>query len=161
MDGELVKRWNLCVGLEDTIYHLGDFTLGNEQVAGQYFSQLNGDIRVLANIWHHDRRWLPILDEYRGSPWFHSASGIPVSILQPLVVLEFPEYGDGKYSKALVLCHYPLATWDRSHFGSYHLHGHSHGKHQGSGLSLDVGVDSNQFSPVSIDDVVRRMQEIA
>ena len=45
--------------------------------------------------------------------------------------------------KKVVLCHYPIACWNRQHHGSWHLHGHSHGNYKiPEGKILDVGLDS-------------------
>jgi calcineurin-like phosphoesterase family protein len=41
----------------------------------------------------------------------------------------------------VVLCHYPMASWERSHYGAWHLHGHSHGKMPPIPGRLDVGWD--------------------
>ena len=44
----------------------------------------------------------------------------------------------------IVMCHYPLAIWDKSHRGSYMLHGHSHGGYNPEfGRILDVGIDNH------------------
>lgn len=157
MDSEMVRLWNVRVEKGDVVYHLGDFTLGDAAIARGYFAQLNGIIRVLGNPWHHDARWLP---PGMGRSGFKSASGAPVEILPPMTVLEFAEFGDGTYPKALILCHYPLAQWDRKHHGAWHLYGHSHGSYMGTGLCFDVGVDCNHFYPISLDDVVRRMEAL-
>ena len=153
MNDEMVWQWNNVVNSDDDIvYQLGDFTLGDEQIAQLFFAKLQGRIKVLSNPWHHDRRWLASNHTYV------SANGEHVAVLPPMKVLELADYGS-KFPQALVLCHYPLAEWDRKHHGSWHLHGHSHGNYNpGSGLIFDVGVDSNQFTPVSLDEVVRRMK---
>jgi calcineurin-like phosphoesterase family protein len=57
----------------------------------------------------------------------------------------------------IVLCHYPFAEWDRKHYGSWHLHGHSHGNYHGQGLIYDVGVDTNNFTPVSLEQITEIM----
>ena len=38
---------------------------------------------------------------------------------------------------------------DKSHFNSFHLFGHSHGTLEAIGKSWDVGVDKNDFKPIS------------
>ena len=58
MDAALIASWNSVVGKYDIVFHLGDFTLGGVNIARKYFRQLKGDIRVLNNFWHHDKRWL-------------------------------------------------------------------------------------------------------
>jgi calcineurin-like phosphoesterase family protein len=166
MDCALVENWNRAIGENDTVYHLGDFTFGGEKQARDYFRRLNGRIFVLGAPWHHDSRWLPSVGQINtsgkmpktGLASFWSATHQQVTILPPMHVLEFLEYGDGHHSHGLVLCHYPLAVWDRKHYGAWHLYGHSHGTHQNGGLSFDVGVDCNQFRPVSLDGVVRQMK---
>jgi calcineurin-like phosphoesterase family protein len=160
MDDEMVECWNLVVKPTDTVYHLGDFTLLGKDAAASYFRRLNGTINVLRNGWHHDKRWLPAYPDITTSVC-HSRQGIPVTIADPLIVLEFPEYGDGKYPKPIVLCHYPIAEWDRKHYGAWHLHGHSHGNHQGEGLIWDIGVDNTRFYPVSLERVAREMDTLA
>ena len=152
MDDELIRLWNGVVGDDDIIYHLGDFTLGSN--ASKYFCRLNGHIHVLGYPWHHDHRWLP------GADGLASKSGHLITIEPPMVVLEFEEYSMNGRPKPVTLCHYPLARWDRSHYGSWHLHGHDHGHyHADEDIPiLDVGVDCNMFNPVSIEDVAEFME---
>ena len=59
----------------------------------------------------------------------------------------------------IVLCHYPLRVWDRSHYGSWQLHGHSHGTLPPLGMQYDVGVDNNNFVPVSYEEIKNIMKE--
>ena len=57
------------------------------------------------------------------------------------------------------MSHYAHRTWDKSHHGSLHLYGHSHGTLPGVGRSMDVGVDStdmnSDFTPFLLDDVIK------
>jgi len=166
MDAEMIRRWNRVVKANDIVYHLGDFTLLGTKKAAEYFLQLNGKIRILGTTWHHDKKWLPrcnikdgnLLLPKLGRTDFISASGHHVVVLPALFLLEIAGLGDNENSQVVVLCHYPLAVWDRKHYGAWHLHGHSHGSHENDGLSLDVGVDCNQFRPVSLEDVVGKMR---
>jgi len=139
MDTELIRRWNDLISDDDYVIHLGDFTLGENAV--KYFEHLNGHISVLGNPWHHDRRWLPARHES-----LYTGSGERVHIRPPLDVVETNKV-------PIVLCHYPLAIWDRKHYGAWHLHGHSHGGYKGKGFIHDVGVDNNNFRPVSISEI--------
>jgi calcineurin-like phosphoesterase family protein len=150
MDAELVRRWNEVVKTDDVVFHLGDFTLGGWQDARKYFCQLKGKIGVLGNGWHHDKRWMA------NEVMYWSYNDLAVDILPPMVVLELNVGRD--HPLAIVLCHYPLAEWDRKHHGAIHLHGHSHGKHKGEGLIWDVGVDANNFYPVSLENIGQRYE---
>ena len=167
MDEVITSNWNALVGEDDKVYHLGDFTFGGKRAARDYFRRLNGRIFVLGNPWHHDSGWLPSVNQINtggklpktGLSDFFSATHHMVTILPPMHILDFPEYGKDGYSQALVLCHYPLAVWDRKHYGAWHLHGHSHGQYRpGEGFIFDAGVDTNFFSPISIDGVVGQMK---
>jgi len=57
------------------------------------------------------------------------------------------------------LNHYPMRTWHKSHYGSWHLYGHVHGRlvaedvatpHR---LTRDVGVDACGYRPVDFEDI--------
>ncbi len=154
MNSRLVNGWNSVVSKNDVVYQLGDFTLKGKKYAEDFFSQLNGRIKVLSNPWHHDSDWITKTNDYI------SRSGYKIELLPPMAVLEFPEYGGSGFSQAVVLCHYPLAQWDRKHYGSWHLHGHSHGKYiyPENDFAYDVGVDNNNFKPVSIDYIANIMR---
>ena len=150
MDAEMIRRWNAVVTEGDTVWHLGDLTLGSGDFAQEILNQLNGTVRLLAMPWHHDGRWLlpgtrTILDKAN------------VRLENPLVVLDYPGLGDGKYPLGVTLCHYPLAVWDRKHYGAWHLHGHSHGTYHADGKIIDVGVDNWDFTPVSLEEIIERM----
>lgn len=166
MDTALIANWNDRVKDDDTVYHLGDFCFGSIKVATSYFAQLRGRIHILGTPWHHDKSWLP------KPTWLaalQSLSGHPINILPPMHVLLFQQYSTDPKGrpKPVVLCHYPVAKWDRSHYGSWHLYGHCHGQFQNGGLSMDVGVDTlwhkgpdaMQYVPISIEEVAYTMRE--
>lgn len=164
MDNVLIDNWNEVVSPQDWVIHLGDFTLGGRRVAREYFEKLNGEICVLSNPWHHDRHWItpPFTPGESQSPRkFKSRSGFSVRIWEALVILEVPRMAgaDGRHPLTITLCHYPFATWDRKHYGGWHLHGHSHGNYTGEGYILDVGVDNHNFYPISLATVLENMEK--
>lgn len=68
----------------------------------------------------------------------------------------------------IILCHYALRVWNASHYGSWHLFAHSHGtlksdtnenmQEYKKTLSMDVGVDTNNFYPYTYDDIKNHMK---
>ena len=152
MDKTLIDNWNKVVRPLDWVIHLADFTLEGIGVARDLFKPLNGDICILSNPWHHDKRWL----EFGRNTSLKSKSGFDVRLWPPMVILEVPQLGKDGYPLAITLCHYPMAVWDRKHHGAWHLHGHSHGNYQYPAeedyvnVALDVGVDCQNFEPISL-----------
>jgi len=55
--------------------------------------------------------------------------------------------------QTVVALHYAMRTWPQSHYGSWQVFGHSHGNLPPIGLQWDVGVDNNNFYPVSFDEL--------
>jgi calcineurin-like phosphoesterase family protein len=53
-----------------------------------------------------------------------------------------------------------MRSWKYSHFASYHLFGHHHGRLEPYGLSFDCGMDTNNFFPYSLDDIERKMKTL-
>jgi calcineurin-like phosphoesterase family protein len=157
MDEDLIEEWNSVVRRSDLVYYLGDFTLGGTSIAQQYFSRLSGDIEILNNFWHHDKRWINSHGQCT------TKNGWIVLLGNSIKVLEIPELGKDGYPLAITLCHYPIGEWDRKHYGAWHLHGHSHNKYQAEGKILDVGVDSaiewlGEYRPFSFSEVIEIME---
>lgn len=156
MDSDMTERWNEVVSPEDTVWHLGDFTLGSIASFQKYIYQLNGTFFIVPG--GHDWRWLKEYDpEWQG-----------INVTDPLITLdELLPKKDG-HPQPIVLCHYPLLSWDRSHYGTPHLHGHVHntigstiGKsgdlllppNMAPGTRIDVGVDGHDFYPYSLTEI--------
>jgi len=58
----------------------------------------------------------------------------------------------------IVLCHYPLCVWNKSHFNSWHLYGHVHNsKMFDVGKKYNVGVDANAYFPLPFTTIKRIM----
>ena len=140
MDDDLIRRWNDVVAADDTVYHLGDLTLGGPETASRYLARLSGHLRVVPG--GHDERWAKPGREYR------TQSG-PVQVLPPLAEVKLA-------GTHLVLCHYSLREWEGSFHGVLHLHGHTHGRLVEPPGSVDVGVDVFT-APVSLEDLVGRV----
>lgn len=130
MDEKLIKNFNSVVGSNDITIHAGDFTLihSKEKVYKNYVNRLNGNHIFLRAS--HDY-WLP-----------KNARQIWQKMIEDFYI---------------VVCHYPMRTWARSHFNSWQLHGHSHGKLEPIGKQWDIGVDNNKFYPLSFELVKQIM----
>jgi calcineurin-like phosphoesterase family protein len=144
MNEELIKRFNAVVGNDDTTIHVGDFTLSKDfGKIENIIRRLNGDhifIRGSHDYWRDD---LPYVWE-----------------------CEILNNRNGEIEKNyIVACHYEMRVWPRSHYGSFMLFGHSHGKLAGEGKSIDVGVDTQHlpfhvpFSPYSLDEIREIMKK--
>lgn len=120
MDLEIIRRHNELVKLEDTVIHVGDFTLTKDTVALDYISELNGNHIFIKGS--HDY-WL---------------KNNALQIWERRI--------EGHY---IVACHYAMRVWARSHYNSWQVYGHSHGNLEPHGKQWDVGVDNNLFYPVS------------
>lgn len=158
MDAALIQAWNETVPEDGIVFHLGDFCLGTGNEAKHYFSQLNGQIFIIMLRWHHDRHW------FGHSQTMLSKQKHVVSYRPPEVVLEVPFLG-GKFPHAIHLSHYPLGEWDRKHYGSWHLHGHTHGNYERDNIDIDelcwdVGVDTTLlYKPVPFSWVLTLASE--
>jgi calcineurin-like phosphoesterase family protein len=132
MDEALIARWNSVVGPDDVVYHLGDFSFGPQ---AHYLPRLNGEKHLV--LGNHD-------------PSLVSAGWASINDMLHVTT------SDGT---RLVLCHYAMRVWSKSHYGAIHLYGHSHGSLAGDSQSCDVGVDCWGFEPVSLDAIKARMSE--
>ena len=137
MNEVLIQNWNHFVRKNDIVYILGDIAhkLSVPEV-NEIVRKLNG--RKVLIKGNHDK-------VYDGSLFEE--------------VCDFKEIHYNGISISLM--HYPMLSWPKSHHGSIHLHGHMHNK-QEYNLQMkeegirryDVGVDANDFAPVSILNVL-------
>lgn len=60
----------------------------------------------------------------------------------------------------ITLCHYPMYSWHCSHWGAWLLHGHHHRDTSKlfKGKIHNVGVDVNDFKPVSFEQIKEIMK---
>jgi len=135
MDKTIINNHNSVVSKNDITIHAGDFTLWKnvKDIYEKYINRLNGQHIFL--LGSHDY-WL------KGKP--------NRQILEKNIFLDGKRYH-------FVVCHYAMHTWPRSHYGSYHLFGHSHGNLELSGKRYDIGVDNNNFYPISADLIIEIM----
>jgi calcineurin-like phosphoesterase family protein len=148
MDESLIRNWNSVVQPGDTIYHLGDFGFyrADEEYA-KVLRRLNGNkVFIFGN---HDKQ---IRKNISLQKMFSSCH----PILETKVKLDDETFD-------LTLCHYAMRVWNKSHRGAIHLYGHSHGSlpDDPNSLSMDVGVDCHNYTPVSFEEVMVRMTKKA
>lgn len=136
MNEAMIARWNIVVREVDTVYHLGDVTFYDEEFATHIISRLNGEIFFIEG--NHDRKWF-------GKPVLRNVQYLP------------PIYELNVHGQLVILSHYPMRVWNRSHHRSWHLFGHTHGTLEPHGLSFDCGVDTNNFYPYSFQHVKDKM----
>lgn len=139
-DQTLIDNWNRVVKQADRLFFLGDFSFYGRQRTVQTLKRLNGTIHWIRG--NHDPKTNP--DPTRVAA-FRDMDELTV--------------GSGPDRQLIVLCHYPLLTWNREHHGSWTLHGHSHGNLVTDNTArLDIGVDVWNYAPVSYEQIAEEMR---
>lgn len=132
MNETMVANWNAAVGANDVVFHLGDLAMAGPKLTAAVVRRLAG--RKFLVYGNHDQK-------IRGVPDVESLFekvfdfGCQIKVEDADALQGF---------RHIVLCHYALRTWSKSHYGAWSLYGHSHGNlaEPETLLSMDVGVDA-------------------
>jgi len=141
----LVSIWNNQVTDSDLVYILGDISFGKYTDTSEFLSGLKGQKIVIKGNHDNEQHLNKLVSEK--------------------IILTWKDYLELDIQGGKACCmHYPISSWNRQHYGSYMLHGHSHGMFQGQGKILDVGIDSSynvfgEHKLFSEDDIVAFMQQ--
>lgn len=147
MNDEMIRRWNSVVSEGDTVYHLGDFALGQKYLWPSYREQLNGSIILIAG--NHDRN-------KRG-------------IIYPVLISLMRAYGSMYLDErpTVILAHIPpgndldrgfLREMSLDPYADVLLCGHVHkawkySEYDGKTV-INVGVDVWDFTPRTLDELM-------
>lgn len=144
MNRVLIQNWNSVVHPRDIVWHLGDFAIGKTDAeVAEIFRSLNGTIKLLIGNHDVDRKGR-LIQSLARLPWQTPPS----------------HYAEIKHDKKrIILSHYAGMTWNNAHHGSYQAFGHSHGQLKSLPRSLDVGVDAQNFRPISVEEFIRQADE--
>jgi len=159
----LIKNINELVRENDILFHLGDFFLNtqNNEDANEILNQIN--CKNILYLWgNHNSRVKQMYSESILKDFGRSDIKIYPHTVGKITYLG--HYTDIMVNdQPIVLCHYPIYSWNQLMNGSWMLHGHEHcnlkehGEKGTSGKILDVGLDSN-LKPYSFDDLLRIMK---
>ena len=162
MDEALINNWNQVVQPGDLVYHLGDLAFVNSiKDLKKYVNKLNGQIIWVAG--NHDYLLFDNNGNLSQSKIAKVISEVPkiAKVCDRLLLKINDEEISQQHKQKIVLSHYPMFRWDSMGYGSWHLFGHVHGT-LGYGhfpQALDVGVDINNFTPVSYNQIKTRITQ--
>ena len=143
MNQTLIGNWNRVVRKNDVVFHLGDFAFGGKKHWNSILDQLNGKIYLM--LGNHDMgnfKWA-LTERFEQ------------------VALEMYAIIDGQHIR---LTHEPFLCYGGSNHNVWQLFGHIHSQENKNGpyaerlsmllpLQYDVGVDNNDYTPVSFEQV--------
>ena len=148
MDDALIANWNRVVGKDDIIFHLGDFAMGGSAEWSRLLQKLNGKIYLI--LGNHDMKTI--------GAGFSRLEGVA---MQMLINVK---------GQRIYLNHYPFLCYGGAYRNTWQLYGHVHTGPANRGLDAprlkmmlptqyDVGVDNNNYIPVSFEQVKRSIRK--
>ena len=139
MDEIIITNLKKVLKPNDTLYFLGDLTFKKE-IAQEFFETFS-KIHIHFIIGNHDsKQIINLVKENCAS----------VSKLKDIKI----------EGQKITLCHYAMRVWHKSHFNAWQLYGHSHGTLDPIGKQWDVGIDKNNFFPVSYGEIINIMEKL-
>lgn len=139
MNEQMVMRWNDVVSSDDHVYHLGDFSFGKPQETLEIVRRLNGVKHLVLGNHDHVMEKGGIPAEFE---WIKSMYDLKV----------------GRDIR-VVMCHYPILSWNRMNYGAFHIHGHRHCLGENKGRRYDVGVDGHDFYPLNLTILLDKLMD--
>lgn len=147
MNETLINNWNKKVGLADVVICTGDFAFGKctPHDVAEVVKSLNGIIYLVEG--NHD--WGVVRKAQSKYQLFKEVHReLDIRIITN-------EENPGDYID-IHCAHFPKLVWNRSHYGAWHVFGHCHSTSPIPNQNInqyDVGVDGNNFEPVSVKEV--------
>ena len=149
MHAELIKRWNSVVGDDDEVYYMGDLCMRDVDTAKWVMHALKGKIHFIMG--NHDRdKIIKKIDRFETIHEY----GTEILVKDDTITDK-----RAKGHQQIIMSHYPILSWNRSHYGSFHLHGHCHGSLMKSNQDyykrkvMDVGCNVIDYTPISYQEV--------
>lgn len=133
-DEWLLDLWKRTVDKRDTVYILGDLTFLKSEEARHLLEKLPGQKFLVEG--NHDGS----IRAYKN--YFKEVYQIKEMRFKTTVAPFLKEDFN------VVMCHYPMVTWNKKPYGAVMLHGHCHGKldeynANSMDLRFDVGIDGS------------------
>ncbi|MEG0773593.1 metallophosphoesterase [Clostridium sp.] len=158
MNNSLINNWNSVVNDNDIVFILGDFCFDQKTQWVKILKQLKGKKYLI--IGNHDKE--------KNIPYEYFESVCDIMMLYIWSTTSDEEHSI--YDK-FTLCHYCMTSWPGQWNGFYHLFGHSHTRKNNTSSditlidkrplpSYDVGVDNNNFTPISQENVVNILKQM-
>lgn len=140
MNEKIISNWNAVVKPEDTVYVLGDMAMGTVDASRACIERLNGKIVLIRGNHDSPKR----IEMYK-------ALGIEVHDIYYLPY-------KGRY---FILCHFPIASEefikmvikDNSEVVNLYGHVHSNAPKGYVNGTYHVGMDTNNLTPISIQQI--------
>lgn len=138
MDAAIINNCNAIALPDDKLIHLGDVAWKGANLADLKARIACRNVFIVPG--NHDKE-----DQLRR--YFN-------------ILPQCHEYKTG--DTTIVLCHYAMRVWNKSHHGSLHLYGHSHGTlpPMPGAAAFDIGVDSWNYHPLTLQEVKAEMRRL-
>jgi calcineurin-like phosphoesterase family protein len=171
MDKTIIDNWNNTIKDNDIIFILGDFCwrMGSSSIRW-YLDNLTGKKIVL--LGNHDKNEKAFISKVE-------------AIYDGIVNIRVQDKDASEGYQRITLCHYPMLSWYQSHRGAWQLFGHMHNQmlkpikeniEGGDEVAdflkteykyseklrsdqYDVGVDGNNFKPISYYEIKKIINE--
>ena len=140
MEREIISRWNRKVNDDDDIYILGDVFYHYKNDKAQFLQKLNGKLHLI--VGNHDYE---MLNNETALARFESVHNLKRII------------DDGRM---VVVCHFPIASWNMKDHRAYHVFGHIHSKINEETLfmmkqerAFNAGCMINNYEPCTLEEL--------
>ena len=148
MNETQVKNWNSVITNNDIVFHMGDFKF-NRNVTYENILRILNFKTIFLMPGNHMSGFGDVADKMIGHCGYLLDG---YKRVQPI-----PNYFELWHRKQfIVLCHYPIGSWNKIRNGAFQFFGHCHSMYNPYtiGKQIDVGFD-NFPVPQSFDDLQR------
>lgn len=136
----MIHNWNSRVGKNDTVYILGDFCFKLKDPE-PILARLKGRKHLI--IGNHDQ---VIMGSEKLQSYFDD--------------IQKMDYISDR-GKLIIMCHFPIAEWNKKKSGAYHFYGHIHKSSPevysfmtSQGRAYNVGCMINNYMPCTADEII-------
>ena len=137
----MIHNWNSRVGKNDTVYILRDFCFKLKDPE-PILARLKGRKHLI--IGNHDQ---VIMGSEKLQSYFDD--------------IQKMDYISDR-GKLIIMCHFPIAEWNKKKSGAYHFYGHIHKSSPevysfmtSQGRAYNVGCMINNYMPCTADEIIR------